>query len=313
MNRDLPFPDDLGAEQDARELRAVWDLLDRAAEPLPLTPEETDRALATVTARLAVADTPRGAVRSAWTAARRYTLRAAAVAAVAVGVSAAWYAIPVTVSAGPANRLAVTLPDGSLVELNAGSTLSYRRGFSFLPGISAGSRATRLEGEAFFRVEPGVRPFRVRAGGADVRVLGTRFNVRARPGTDGDPGTVRVEVEEGRVEVWGGGDRSVILGAGQAARLDPGTGSLDREEMVPGRVAAWRSGGLTAVDEPLVSILRELELRFGVGIVLVDPAVGSARLSVYYPELESLESVLSDLATQQELRYRRTNDGWELF
>ena len=154
---------------------------------------------------------------------------------------------------------------------------------------------------------------RVRAGGADVRVLGTRFNVRARPGMEGDEGTVRVEVEEGRVEVWGGGDRSVILGAGQAARVVPGTGSLDREQVVPGRVAAWRSGGLTAVDEPLASILRELELRFGVGIVLVDPAVGSARLSVYYPALESLESVLSDLATQQDLRYRRNNDGWELF
>ena len=73
MNRDLPFPQDMGAEQDARELRAVWDLLDRAAEPLPVTPEETDRALAMVTARLAASDSPARPVRRRrWEAAGRW-------------------------------------------------------------------------------------------------------------------------------------------------------------------------------------------------------------------------------------------------
>jgi ferric-dicitrate binding protein FerR (iron transport regulator) len=127
---------------------------------------------------------------------------------------------------------------------------------------------------------------------------------------------VRVEVEEGRVEVWGGGDRALLLSAGEAARVDSDSGALHRDVVEPGRIASWRSGGLTMVDESLSAILAELGLRFGVGIELSDPAAGAARLNVYYPgleTLESLESVLADLATQQDLRYRRTNDGWELF
>ena len=79
------------------------------------------------------------------------------------------------------------------------------------------------------------------------------------------------------------------------------------------RVGSWRSGGLTVVDEPLSAILRELSLRFDVRITLVDPGPGGNRLSVFYPEVDSLETVLADLATQQNLRYRRTSDGWELF
>jgi ferric-dicitrate binding protein FerR (iron transport regulator) len=68
------------------------------------------------------------------------------------------------------------------------------------------------------------------------------------------------------------------------------------------------------VDEPLSAILSELSRRFAVEVTLVDPdGGGRERLSVYYPNLGSLESVLSDLTIQQDLRYRRTAEGWEVF
>ena len=41
--------------------------------------------------------------------------------------------------------------------------------------------------------------------------------------------------------------------------------------------------------------------------------MGQTRLSVFYPTLDTLESVLADLSTQQSLRYRRTAQGWEFF
>ena len=95
--------------------------------------------------------------------------------------------------------------------------------------------------------------------------------------------------------------------------MQSGSGTLERDAVEPGRIASWRNGGLTMVDESLSTILAELGLRFGVRIELSNPSAGAARLNVYYPALDSLESVLADLATQQDLRYRRTNDGWELF
>jgi len=320
---DTALPPELRVEEDADELRKAWRVL-AAAVPRPVTPDETDRAWEALSRRLAPADGMGGSqVVGAGGVARerpgtggwaRALLRAAAGLVLLVGATAAWYAVPVSRTAAPGERLTLILPDGSAVELNAGSTLRYRRSFSLLPGLPAGSRAVRLEGEAFFRVEPGVRPFRVAAGDASVRVLGTRFNVRARGGDDGSGVPVRVEVEEGRVEVWEAeGSRSLILTAGQAARVAPGSGAPAREEVPLDRVGLWRSGGLTVVDEPLSAILRELSLRFGVRILLSDPAAGTELLSVYYPAVSSVETVLADLATQQDLRYRRTNDGWEVF
>ena len=66
-------------------------------------------------------------------------------------------------------------------------------------------------------------------------------------------------------------------------------------------------------DERLADIVDELALRFDTGIRILDDAARDVRLSVYYADVRSLESVLSDLATQQDLRYRQTSDGWELF
>ena len=60
-------------------------------------------------------------------------------------------------------------------------------------------------------------------------------------------------------------------------------------------------------------MVAELGLRFDVEVTLAESVDGSARVSAYYPLLTGVESVLGDLATQQNLRIRRTADGWELF
>ena len=307
MNNLQGLPDDVS-------LRATWRLLGRRS-PGSLPVEETDSAWSTLAGRLGLGATDPatagGSGRAPWI---RVFFRAAAMVLLALGVTAAWYAVPVRHVAAAGERTAVVLPDGSAVELNSGSSLTYRRGFAWLPGIASGSRKVTLDGEAFFDVVSGVRAFRVEAGPVDVRVLGTRFNVRARGG-DAER-EARVEVEEGRVEVWPvNGNSSLILSGGELAvvRSGDGGGAITRAELEPARIASWRTGGLTLVDEPLSMVLAELSLRYGVRITLTDPARGTPRLSVYYPELGPLESVLSDLAIQQDLQYRRTSDGWELF
>src|SRR5690606_24206533 len=72
----------------------------------------------------------------------------------------------------------VTLPDGSKVWLNAGSTLTYPSRFN------AEERVVSLEGEAYFEVRKsqtpaGGMPFRVFTKGQTIEVLGTVFNVSA--------------------------------------------------------------------------------------------------------------------------------------
>ncbi len=82
-----------------------------------------------------------------------------------------------------------TLPDGSVVDLNAGANLAVE----YSP---TGRRVRLLTGEAHFAVaKDPARPFVVSAGTVEVRAVGTAFNVRFAPVA------VQVLVTEGQVAV----------------------------------------------------------------------------------------------------------------
>ncbi|MBC9932654.1 FecR family protein [Chitinophaga qingshengii] len=79
-----------------------------------------------------------------------------------------------TVQTKPGSKTRITLPDGSLVVLNAGSTLSYPSNFA------KSGRVVKLTGEGYFDVTKMVNdPFVIHTTTVDVKVLGTTFNVRA--------------------------------------------------------------------------------------------------------------------------------------
>jgi transmembrane sensor len=90
---------------------------------------------------------------------------------------------------GTGEQRALQLEDGSLVHLNARSTIALK--------FSATARDIKLiEGEALFEVHHDEqRPFRVFTRDAVIRDIGTRFNVHSR--SDG----VKVAVIEGSVEL----------------------------------------------------------------------------------------------------------------
>lgn len=70
-------------------------------------------------------------------------------------------------------QLAIQLPDGSEVNLNAGSSLKHKRFFW------SANRNLSLKGEAFFKVKKG-KDFVVETSYGNITVLGTQFNIRAR-------------------------------------------------------------------------------------------------------------------------------------
>lgn len=128
---------------------------------------------------------------------------AAAVLAIAIGLMIWMQPRVSSVPRGATQTL--TLMDGSTITLSGGSTLSYPRSWG------EEQRRVRLDGEAFFTVAPGDRPFVVETFNADVTVLGTQFNVRAWR-DDPNPETA-VALATGRV--------SVIAHAGRPSPHDP--------------------------------------------------------------------------------------------
>ena len=104
----------------------------------------------------------------------------ASVAAIALICIVGWctyeYLIPTkmqTIST-LANRMEVTLPDGSQIMLNRYSSLTYPKRFK------GDSREVTLNGEGFFNITKNPnKPFIVTAEMMKVQVLGTQFNIEA--------------------------------------------------------------------------------------------------------------------------------------
>jgi ferric-dicitrate binding protein FerR (iron transport regulator) len=122
--------------------------------------------------------------------ARRILRYAAVLVSVfALGALLTWMVFPVLHSGSSAqyvevkvpqgSRSQVTLPDGSVVWLNAGSRLSYPQYFNDK------DRTVSLEGEGYFDVQSNAKkPFIVQTSHLDVKALGTVFNVKAYPDED---------------------------------------------------------------------------------------------------------------------------------
>lgn len=324
-----PIPPELGDEPDVQDLERIWRDLE-AARPSPVPVESTDRDWAELKARMGPSalahelevrsrphsigspgSSPRGggSGRAPVPSAVRRTLAAAAVLLLLVSGSLALLGLPGRAVALPGESVTVTLPDGSVAELNSGSTLRWTR--SILPGASP-VRTYRLAGEAFLDVVPGERPFVVETHNAQITVLGTRFNVRARE--ELGSGT-EVVLEEGRVRLsHGGSGESVELAPGEAAVVDSGAVAPGLPRPVElDRALVWRDRGFSAVQYRLSDILGELSLRYGVEIGLADPVDGSQRLTVHYARLGDLREVLSDLSTARGLRFREMNGGFEVY
>lgn len=325
-----PIPPQWRDETDALELERLWVELE-AARPAPVPVEATDRDWAELRSRMGTPALAReletrsrrisGAVMATPASMEersrgrgisgpfRGALAAAAVLVVILTGSLAVLGIPGGVVALPGELVTMALPDGTRAELNSGSSMRWRR--SILPGAPA-PRSYRLSGEAFLSVVPGERPFVLETYNAQVTVLGTRFNVRAREGTG--TGT-EVVLAEGRVRLaHSATGASVELSPGEAAGVAQGSVSpgLPRPVEV-NRMLAWRAQGFSALEQPLSDILQELSLRYAVDIALAGGVDGSQRLTVHYSRLGDLRAVLSDLSTARGLRFRETNGGFEVY
>ena len=158
----------------------------------------------------------------------------------------------VNISTQRAEHKTVNLPDGSQVQLNAVSQVSY----------DAASwdeeRKVVLEGEAFFDVKKG-STFQVQTSQGTVTVLGTSFNVYSRED--------RFETNclTGKVEVQANASGKRILEAGQAwikaAHSDTET---DIFELETEKIGSWKKGKVYFENTLLIDVIAVLERQFDV-------------------------------------------------
>ncbi|WNJ17620.1 FecR domain-containing protein [Pontibacter sp. G13] len=199
---------------------------------------------------------------------------------------------PHTVTAPLGAQLTHELPDGSSVELNAGTELSYH------PLWWSISRELNLTGEAFFEVESG-NSFTVHSPEGQTSVLGTSFNIFARDGA------YRVFCQTGKVRVADpAGNETFIITAGESVSFDR-KGQSGNKRTDTGEVhTAWRTGKLSFKEMPLDKVFEEIERQYKVQIQAPE-SVGNLRFGAYFQKPETPQEALDLICGQFGLAYRQ--------
>lgn len=169
---------------------------------------------------------------------------------------------------GRGETRAVTLADGSRMQIDRGSRVSVSGGRTPVIDIAQGAASFAV------RHDPS-RELMVRAGGYEIRDLGTRFDVVSARGR------IAITVAQGMVSVTQSGGAAVdatVLKAGQGLDIVPDKQIAQRREIDPGHVADWVDGRLDYDGAPLALVAADIS-RYADAPLVVDPSAAHLRFS----------------------------------
>ena len=194
----------------------------------------------------------------------------------------------------------VTLPDGSEIELNLGTELTYAN-------YKDQRRVTLSKGEAFFKVShDATHPFVVQAAEGRVRVTGTQFNVWMYQDQ------VKVTLLEGSVLVTSNKKLS-----GDGLRLEPGMQARYKAGDYAAQISqtyanspdlAWRNGKLVLDNLTLADALPLINRYLSTPLVLADRATGALRVGGVFNTKE-INSLVTSLPKVLPVYLTLSQDG----
>lgn len=229
------------------------------------------------------------------------------------------------VSTDAGMKTKIRLSDGSIIWLNAGSTLRYPE------KLDKVKREVYLSGEAYFDIKQAPnRPFIIHAQKMDIRVLGTAFNVRSYKEEDFEEtsvisGAVEVTVTDERKVIKVTPNQKVILRKtinNYTGTNNVTAGSGDKEQTKIERQplsalsstdtinvmeTAWMNNQLIFRNESLLALSQRLERWYGVKIVIENQQLAMLRFSGRADNI-SIEKLLEVLQNIQPFNYSIQDD-----
>lgn len=198
---------------------------------------------------------------------------------------------------GMGQRQTARLNDGSSISLNGDTTIDLL--------IDHRRRQVRLvRGEAMFDIaKDAQRPFLVDLGDAQIRVLGTKFNIRRRESV------TELAVTEGVVAVSSAGTHPVTVSAGSSALIRPGiaTTLVNDPGIVQQRVA-WTEGLLEFDQQPLEEVVEEFNRYRANPIVIGDPRIAGTVITGRFGIDES-DAFAEALQSSFDIAVLKTDNG----
>ena len=149
------------------------------------------------------------------------------------------------------------LPDGTIVWLNAASSITFPTSFT------GNKRDVAITGEAYFEVAKNTaKPFQVKVNQMYITVLGTHFNINAYS----DEPNTKTTLLEGAVRITAG-SQMTILAPGQQAQLEKNNALTVLNHVNVEDVVAWKNGYTVFDNADIESIMRQVSRWYDVEVV----------------------------------------------
>jgi ferric-dicitrate binding protein FerR (iron transport regulator) len=195
-----------------------------------------------------------------------------AVMAIAYWLNTRQSAVEIVTGYGETRK--VSLPDGSLVSLNANSTIRFSKAWE-----KDKVREVWIQGEAFFSVvkkqgAASLVKFVVHTRDLDVEVLGTRFNVAERRQQTQvvlEAGKVRLKLN--KAEAAGKLPPVLYMDPGQLVEYSTAGRRLAKKTIKPTLYTSWKDGKLIFEDTPLAQVAAIIEQTYGLKVVVEDKSL----------------------------------------
>jgi ferric-dicitrate binding protein FerR (iron transport regulator) len=200
-----------------------------------------------------------------------------------------WYIISHLDSSKIANSgsavVVISLNDGSQVTLNKGTKLTYPENFK------GDSREVYLEGEAYFNiVKNPLKPFIIKTPNAQIKVLGTSFNVNTNC-----KGNVEVIVNSGIVSFKGdSSEKLVMLHKDDKGIFMKTTGAIEKTINSDPNYISWKTRKFVFHDTRLKDIFEDIEKVYDVRIVTKDSAIFNCKMTATFDKL-SIDDIIKSI------------------
>jgi ferric-dicitrate binding protein FerR (iron transport regulator) len=209
-----------------------------------------------------------------------------------------------TYHTGNGERTDVQLPDGSVVKLNANSTLK----FDEAQWLEENIRTVWLDGEAYFDVAPTKTKtkFVVNTNEVQVVVLGTEFNLRSRSATS------EVVLAEGKIELQVE-DKTIPMVPGDLITYSSAQKKLESKKVKPTDYSAWKDG-MAVYNDVLSEVTKELEILYGIEFIIQNNELKQRQIQLAVPA-DSLDQLLKtlELIYPDEISIKKDNNQIIIF
>lgn len=198
-------------------------------------------------------------------------------------------------------KYTIQLSDGSRVTVNANSILSYPTFFN------GNDRRVEIQGEAFFEVAKGEKPFIVVSSGVEIKAYGTSFNVNSYL-----QDKVETILISGSVGVTLQGKDEIRLLPNQKALADLTVQTISQETVQPEKYIAWTQGYFLFEGENLDIVLQKLSQWYGVEFEMSPILNGHYPIVARYKQETPLDEILKTIELTTHVVFINNNRKYQI-